>query len=102
MAAGSSGTNTMSEGLRKVLGSLADLKILPDADIPYILNLEQVIVSKLREPYSDKLMAPGQADPGPPPGLTNGAVPQTAGSPRPPGAQINPDELRRALSVGAG
>ena len=116
MASGSRSTNTMTEGLRKLLGDLGDLKILPDADIPWLLNMEQQLVAKLREPYDAQkqqgigmgagapppgaggppgMMPPGQAPGGTPGGPPRQMVPGLSQRP-----QMNPDELRRVLSQG--
>lgn len=50
MAAGTRLTNTMQEQLRKLLGSLADLKLAEDADLGFIGEIETTILGKLREP----------------------------------------------------
>ena len=128
MAVGSRSTNTMSEGLRALLGQLSDLKVLPDADLPFILNIEQQVVGKLREPI-DRIQqmgltavpdgaggiagAPGaggmqQQGPGGPPTMAGAMMQQgmpgaSAGMPQVPGVmqarqQPNPDELRRVLA----
>lgn len=112
MAVGSRSTNTMTEGLRKLLADISDMKILPDADIPYLLNLEQQVVSKLREPI-DRMQQQGITGV-PAPGGMGGPVPPGPGAgmgaPGPMDQQIpgvsqqrmpSPDELRRVLS-GAG
>jgi hypothetical protein len=117
MAVGSRSTNTMAEGMRALLSSISDMKILPDADLQFILGIEQQIVAKLREPI-DRMQQQGitQAGPpqGPPPGSMAGAMTQGgmpgqsagAGGGGVPGVmqarqQPNPDELRRVL-MGAG
>lgn len=52
--------NTMAESLQKMLGDVADMKVLPDADLQFLIELETVILQKLRAPI-DQIM--GQAQP---------------------------------------
>lgn len=47
--------NTMAESLQKMLGDVADMKVLPDADLEFLIQLETVILQKLREPI-DSIM----------------------------------------------
>jgi hypothetical protein len=81
MATGTRTTDTFTEGLRKVLGDIQDLKTTDDADLPYIINLETMILQRLKQQGSDALngtspmaagpgamMAPGMG-PMPPPGM---------------------------------
>lgn len=109
----------MSEGLKAILSDLTDLKIYPDADLPWIIGLETQIITKLREPFE---AAAGQM--GPPPGnsvdaglgaagadmsvMPGGGGGQAMGMPGPggpmpatvPGGGMrqSPDMMRRALS----
>lgn len=109
-----------------MLGTIAQIKTKPDADLPYLISLESMILTKLREPFVQAQqqaygqatgMAPGQGAPGGapmmpgPPGI--GAPPIMQG---PAGAGVAPapgggvaglmgmpalppiDELRRMLS----
>lgn len=97
-------TNTMVEGLQKMLTDLAQMKTLMDADLPFILQIETMIVDKLRDParrmQEAGLLPPGQApDQGapqmPPPGPSfqgGGSAGVMSGAPAP-----NADELRRLL-----
>lgn len=105
----------------KMLRSLADMKVLPDADLEWVLGIEMQVVQKLREPIEmmeqqgttgvpgmppmSGPMGPmaqmGQEMPlpmGPPPGgpMMGGGVPGIRNeAPMP-----NPDELRRLLTQG--
>lgn len=45
--------NTMAESLQKMLGDVADMKVLPDADLQFLIELETVILQKLRAPIDD-------------------------------------------------
>jgi hypothetical protein len=92
-------TNTMAEALQRLHGDIAQMKTLQDADLPFITELETMVVSKLRDPMtqmqSQGLLPPG----GPPPQQMfpgqgqplGGGVMQGAGAP-------NPDELRRLMT----
>ena len=123
MATGTRSTNTMTEGLRRLLADLADMKILPDADISFILDIEQQIVTKLREPIDSlhqqgttNATPPDQMPPGMDPSMMGAGPPPMGpgagmGAPGPQDQQIpglsqrrmpNPDELRRILSFKAG
>lgn len=55
--------NTMSEGLAKIAQDITALKMAPDADVPFLIELETACLKKLREPFE---AAAGQM--GPPPG----------------------------------
>jgi hypothetical protein len=118
MAVGSRSTNTMTEGLRALLSNLSDMKVLPDADLQFLLTIEQQIVAKLREPY-DRQLQGGGGPSGPPPGMGGGpgsmagamtqqGMPgQSAGPSQIPGVmqarqQPSPDELARVLGQGIG
>jgi hypothetical protein len=45
-------TNTMSELLQRLLSDLAQAKVLQDADLPFLMEMETMIVSKLRDPQT--------------------------------------------------
>lgn len=104
-----------------MLSDLSELKILPDADLQFILGLEQQIVARLREPH-DRALEMAKAPGAPGLALPPGAGPPVGGPPgMGPGAQMSagmaapgpmerglpnvsqrrmpsPDELRRVLS----
>jgi|694.fasta_scaffold07540_14 hypothetical protein len=92
-------TNTMAELLQRLLSDLAQAKVLQDADLPFIMELETAIVSKLRDPMM-KMQEAGMLPPGPAapqqqmfPGQgmpVGGGVMQGAGTPP-------VDELRRLM-----
>lgn len=108
----------MAEGLQAMLGEIAQLQVAPDADIPFLLDLQQRIVIKIhpqlqQQPQPGQGMAPGAA-PSSVPGM--GAIPGAGagfagaggfpgGGPEgaPPGVMPGPnmpnvDELRRVLA----
>lgn len=117
-------TNTMDEFLQRMLGELAIAKVLPDADLQFLIGLETTILQKLREktdamagqlsagggpgggagPDAGAAMPPspmgamgmGPAQPMPAPSMAGAGVPGVATGPN----QINPDELRRMLGQG--
>lgn len=101
MATGTRQSNTMSEGLRKLLSSVTDLKMSEDADLPFLIGLETQILQYLKQ-GADNAMQPQQqapaglmGSPAPPPGMGSPSmVPGLQQGPPSP----NPDELRRVLS----
>lgn len=116
MATGTRQTNTAVEGLRKLLGDIADMKLADDADLPFLINLETMILQHLKQGASNALDTSGGAPaglggtPAPPPGM--GAPPGVPGLMQgpsmpppgmPPGGPImspgapNANELQRAL-----
>src|SRR5215510_14443314 len=54
-------SDSMSDGLRKLLAELAQMQVYPDADIQFLTQLQQVIIGKIRS----TLNAPGQSPAGP-------------------------------------
>lgn len=112
MAAGTSGTNTMAEGLRKLLGQITDLKLTPDADLPFLINLETQVIHQINQGVEGAFKNNGGGMPGGPGGMSGGPAglmgtpspPPGMGSPQMvPGLQQgpagpNPDELRRVLA----
>src|SRR5262252_9308494 len=91
MATGTSTTDTFTEGLRSVLSDIQDLKTTDNADLPFIINLETVVLQRLKQQGSDALQGvnvpniplPSQMGGGPGPGV--GMGPPTAGPIGPPG-----------------
>jgi hypothetical protein len=116
MASGTRTTDTFTEGLRKLLSQITDLKMTDDVDLPFVINLETQVLNRLKQQGSDALngvgpgpmaagpgamMAPGggpMAPPAalgpPPPAFGPGPVPGLMAGPSMP----NPDELRRILA----
>lgn len=120
--AGSRQTNTFGEALQKLLRDLADMKVMPDADLPFIVDIETKVIGKLRSGIDQSVQSgnssvpvgigggPEMAMP-PMPGGTPGGMPGGGGMPMPggppgvPGVSTSPqmpstDELRRLLTQG--
>lgn len=117
--------DTMTDYLRQIMGLLSDAKIVADADLPFILDLEQQVVQKLRDPQTrmqqagilpaDASQIPGGgaqmqpgggAQQGPPPDMNMQGPPpsagpsfQGAGGVRGVPTGPNVDELRRLLTA---
>jgi hypothetical protein len=63
--------NTFQEELTKLLTTIAGMKVLPDADLAWLANLETMVLSKLRAPIDSiqqqgltSAPAPGGGAPG--------------------------------------
>lgn len=108
MATGTRGTNTQAEALKKMLSSITDMKTMPDADLPFLTNVETVILGYLRAPFEQQQQqisaVPGMgAPPGVGPGM-GGPAPAAPPGARVPGilnhAPMPPmDELRRLVGA---
>lgn len=102
-------TNTMAEFLQRMLGDIAEAKILADADLQFLIGLETTILQKLREPV-DAIMGMsgmnGGASPmAPVPEQASGMLGQMSGGDRVRGTRMNPapispDEMQRMMTVG--
>ena len=103
-------TNTMVEVLQRFLGDIAQAKTALDADLPFLLQLESMILGKIREPQTqmqmaglllpDGAMMAGGAGPSfiAPTGMgPAGPMPMQAGGLAPMAAAPNADELRRLI-----
>jgi hypothetical protein len=88
--------NTMAEGCTKLMRQISDMKMQPDADMPFLVNLENSILGYLKPPTA----ADQQAQQNPlagamgqvmgAPGGTMGGFGGGAGMP-------SPDEFRRVI-----
>lgn len=97
--------NTMQETLQRLLTDIAQMKTLADADLPWIVELESMVLNKIRQPV-EQMQQPGGplAQPsGPPPGM-GGPPGLPAGAPmggmNAGAAAPNADELQRLLGAG--
>lgn len=116
--------DNFTEGVKKLLGPISQLMMLPDADVDFLSNLQLVIRNRVMSQYMSAAQLgpaggggmgqppmPGSpmAQDGSMPGMGLGPVPPT---PMGPGggagggsggiAPPNADELRRVLAAGAG
>ncbi len=116
MPAGQRGTRTQdsyAEGLRAFMQDLAYMTTMPDADLDFLKNLQEIVLSKIRQPIDmyqqmtqaastgggspvpgggmPQMGAPGASAGGPPPGLAamlgGGGMPP-GGSPVPQGPGV--------------
>ena len=94
-------TNTMQEWIQGIMRDIADAKGLSDADVPWLIQLENMVMARMKQPV-DALVQSGQrpgVPAGPTPGLPAG---QGVGGGFMAGPQApNPDELSRLLGAGA-
>lgn len=75
-------TNTQAEVLQSVLSDISVAKTLPDADLNFLVELETMILQKLRQPLDQASGQLGPAGPTTPP--PPGAGPGAMGGPTPP------------------
>lgn len=114
--------DNFTEGLKKLLGPVSQLMMLPDADVDYLTNLQMAIRNKVMGAYMSAAQLGPSAEMGQPPlpgsiMSQDGAVPSMGLGPVPPTpmgpggasgggmggiAPPNADELRRVLAAGAG
>ncbi len=91
-------SNTMIEGLQQLVTNIAQLKTTPDADVQWLLELESLVLQKLREPVD--AMAGQMTGPGGPDAQTADVATQVSRGPMP-GIQLgvapNSDEWSRML-----
>jgi len=98
----------MTEQLRSMLGTIADMKAAPDADIAYLTSLETQVLRYLRAPFeAQRLQAqlggPQQQQTAGPGGgatpLPGPAAQLLLPMPAPPGGQMGVPGVRRAPSM---
>lgn len=102
--------NTMAEGLSKINHQIADMKLMPDADMPFLISLETDILNYLKPPQPAQPGAAPGGGPGGPPGAPGGPMGAAMGQVMgggpgpalggPGGGQAgmpNPDEMRRLV-----
>ncbi len=97
------GTNTMQEALQRLIIDVVQMKTLADADLPWLVELESMVLTKIRQPV-EQMQQPGGAlaqPQGPPPMGGGMAAGSPMGGGMSAGPQMpNPDELQRLLSAG--
>lgn len=87
--------NTMVEWLQKQLKNVAEAKLLPDADMPFLIGMENMILERAKQPVND-MRAQGTLPPAQP------AIPPGGGAMSNPNMAGAGDELRRILQPAAG
>jgi hypothetical protein len=93
----------MAEALQKFMREIADMKTLPDADLPFLIQMENMVIERLKRPV-EMLRQEGQLPPaGGPGGGSSMGMP--AGQMQAGGLQAgavapNADELSRLLNAG--
>jgi hypothetical protein len=94
--------NTMVEWLQKELKNIAEAKLLPDADMPFLVGLENIILERAKKPVND-MRQEGLLPPAQPSGMGSpmgrGGV---MGGPSPAMVGGASDELRRILQPAQG
>jgi len=99
-------TNTMQEALQKMMRDIADMKTLPDADIPFLVTIENQVLQRMKQPV-EALVQQGQLPAGDPmaQGMPSmmGAAPGSmqSGGLMAGGMAPSSDELSRLLGSGA-
>ena len=59
MASGSRTTNTFVEEVAKLMGTIANMKLTPDADLPWLIDIETKVIERVRAGES-KMQQQGQ------------------------------------------
>lgn len=98
--AGNRSTNTQAEALQGLLGQIADMKVMPDADMPYLTNLETMVLGYLRAPFEAQQASQQVSAAG-----AQGMGASPLGQPGPPGMGAPaglPPQLAAALGGGGG
>lgn len=102
--------NTMAEVLKQIIGLIAEAKLMPDADLSFLLNMETQLVQYLRQPIEN--MA-GQMPPSNVPSSNPGNMPGGGGMPSgapmqsgvppggAPGPMMPPSPMAARAGVGA-
>lgn len=87
--------NTMVEWLQKMLKNIAEAKLLPDADMAFLVELENTILTKAKQPVEEMrqqgVLPPAQGGGAPSYGGVMGSPPMP-----------NSDEMMRMLGPGQG
>jgi hypothetical protein len=91
----------MSEALQNTLKDISEMKVLPDADLQFLIELETTILQKLRAPI-DSIMGNGQqAQPQQQgqqmPGMSPGGGAERVTGTRMMPPTISPDEFSRMM-----
>lgn len=107
--------DTMQSALEKMLKDIAGMKTLADADMPFLISMENMVLQRMKQPVDQQrqqgVLPPNntQSALGPMSGMSMGgaSMGSPAGSMQPGGAMSAPalpssDEMQRLLASGAG
>lgn len=94
-------TNTMQEWMQGLMREIADAKSLSDADLPWLVQLESMVIERMKRPVQE-LVASGQLPAGPPPQQFGSPAGSMQGGGLMAGTQMPPmGEIDRLLGAGA-
>lgn len=99
-------TNTMEEFIQKMLRLISDAKVAPDADLPFLVQVETMLLDYVHKPMEQAGMDMSAMPENQPPGMMGGQGFAPTPGPGVPGIRSgpppmpNPDELRRVLANG--
>jgi hypothetical protein len=89
--------NTMVEWIQKTLKSIAEAKLLPDADMAFLVGLENILLERAKQPVN-QMRQEGVL----PPAQPMGGAPSRGGVMGMPNTMGAGDELARILNPAAG
>ena len=87
-------TNTMQEALQSLMREIADMKLLSDADLPWLVQLESMVIERVKRPVEE--MAQQGAFGSPPGSMQGGGLMASTQAP-----QFGQGEMDRLLGAGA-
>lgn len=99
--AGEKSTDGFIEYLRKIARLIGEAKIAPDADMPFLVDIETQVIGRLRAPADAASAAGMSAAPmGPPPGMGPGGPPMGPPMSGPPPGPMGPPPMAGAGARG--
>ena len=96
-------TNTMAEGLRRILNEITSMKTMPDGDLEFLVGLETEVLQYLRTPTS-QAQASGMQGPSAQGGMGSPVAQYPSAPPGTPAGggigapAIDPGELQRMIA----
>lgn len=98
--------NTMIEFLQKLLKNIAEAKLLPDADMAFLVQLENEILNRAKQPVNDMrdagILPPAGGPPAMPPSFAGGGAPTRGGVMGSPDMSGASTELGRMMAPSQG